>query len=63
MEIITLLLEDAAPSFQNLSFFHSPVGQDIWHQLVQGDLGEQISSLVKLTRSSDFGIKKLGSKI
>lgn len=38
MEIISLLLEDVGPSFQTVSFFHTPIGQDVWHQLNQGEL-------------------------
>lgn len=39
MDIITMLLEDVNPKFQTVSFYHSPQGQEILHQMMQGDLG------------------------
>jgi insulin receptor len=40
MDIITMLLEDANSHFQTVSFYHSPQGQEILHQMMQGDLGK-----------------------
>lgn len=40
IDIITMLLEDVGPKFQTVSFYHSPQGQEILHQMMQGDLGE-----------------------
>jgi insulin receptor len=53
MDIITMLLEDANSHFQTVSFYHSPQGQEILHQMMQGDLGKisfknEIKNLLKL---------------
>lgn len=39
MDIITMLLDDANPKFQQVSFYHSLQGQEILHQMMQGELG------------------------
>lgn len=33
-----MLLDDVSSNFQNVSFYHSPAGQDAWHQMNQGEL-------------------------
>lgn len=47
MDIITMLLDDVSPKFQSVSFYHSTQGQEILHQMMQGELGED-SSLINL---------------
>lgn len=47
MDIIAMLLEDVGPEFQTVSFYHSPQGQEIIHQMMQGDLGKLVKNKLK----------------
>lgn len=40
MDIITMLLDDVNLKFKQVSFYHSQQGQEILHQMMQGELGE-----------------------
>lgn len=37
MDIIKYLLDDVDEDFNRVSFFHTPAGQDHYHQMVDGD--------------------------
>lgn len=37
MQIVTMLLDDAVPSFRQFSFYHSPEGQDLLQQKQRKD--------------------------
>lgn len=42
MEIITLLLDEVSPNFANVSYYHTPEGQEIYRLMVHGDLGKVV---------------------